>query len=1074
MPTMRGKFSPSINVLRDEGEDFGYIETPNARRVADEILAGEQNGIHSFQLIGSYGTGKSAFLLAFANALSGKAKHFAIKLDRKLPKVISLVGEYRSLLSFLAEQFEVRGKQPTYQQVFDAIHERYEKAGHLYLIIDEFGKFLEHAAKHDPEREMFFIQQLAEFANKPDRRITLIVTLHQSIDAYGGAITTAQRMEWRKVQGRLRELPFNEPIEHLIHLAAGQLSKEKQAVPKGLDLVAFAKLAAQHTLFEDHKASWIKDDLARLYPLDIIATHALTKGLQLYGQNERSLFTFLQASGVRPRKGASAFGLPDVFDHLNSEFYSYLRGSFNPHRRQWEMIWSAIERVEADTTKDRQSYLDIVKTIGLLQLVGSRGATIDGKFIGAYLGALYGETGLDKKLKELAERKFILFVKHRGSYKLQEGTDLDLDSELRKAESRVEDIGDVVLKLAPYFRHKYVAAKEVTYRKGSPRIFEYRLSHAPLVDDRPKGEVDGIINLVFNSRQSLASLKKASLETEEAIVFGHVRNTDTIIETLLNIERTEQVIAEHEDDKVAVRELRTIRQHHVNLLDHYIHDALFAQEAVQWVHRGEQLPVKDARSFNKMLSKVIDAAYPSAPRFRNELINRESVSSSAATARKALFEHVCEDWDKPDLGFVGEEFPPERAIYASLLKENGMHVKGSEGFDLSAPAKGSSFADVWRVCEAFLMESRHRRHDISELMDRLAQRPFKLKYGLVELWVPLFLFIKRGDYALYQRDTNSSEYSFVPQLTGPILYMMTRQPDDFQVKAFMVDGIRLKLFNKYKAFLGKEEVKHLTNGELLDVTRPFLSFYRSLDVYTQGTEKLSPEAKALREAIKHATDPEKTFFEDLPNALHLSLEEVSKSDEQLGKFIGFLSTAIDHLQQATPRLVERIDAFIGEEVLATGQRFPETRTALVQKLAGIREHQLLDHLKPLYKRTLVPLDQADAWISTVAEGAIGKPLNKFTDRDEEVMKERLMTLYRDLMNLADLHRVEQDPKGAPAVRLQITTSSKGTHTEMIEYPAKKKAQVEKVMKELKSRLSKDGSVDRAALAWLLNEELDKP
>lgn len=69
-------------------------------------------------------------------------------------------------------------------------------------------------------------------------------------------------------------------------------------------------------------------------------------------------------------------------------------------------------------------------------------------------------------------------------------------------------------------------------------------------------------------------------------------------------------------------------------------------------------------------------------------------------------------------------------------------------------------------------------------------------------------------------------------------------------------------------------------------------------------------------------------------------------------------TAIDHLQQASPRLVERIDAFIGEEVLATGQRFPETRTALVQKLEGIREHQLLDHLKPLYKRAMAPLDQA--------------------------------------------------------------------------------------------------------------------
>ncbi|MBK6883723.1 MAG: hypothetical protein IPH05_12400 [Flavobacteriales bacterium] len=93
-------------------------------------------------------------------------------------------------------------------------------------------------------------------------------------------------------------------------------------------------------------------------------------------------------------------------------------------------------------------------------------------------------------------------------------------------------------------------------------------------------------------------------------------------------------------------------------------------------------------------------------------------------------------------------------------------------------------------------------------MERLAERPFKLKNGLVELWVPLYLFIKRGDFALYRDDT------FVPELNGPSC-RMTRQPRTFQVKSFMVDGIRLKLFNKYKAFLGKEEVKNLTNGELM-------------------------------------------------------------------------------------------------------------------------------------------------------------------------------------------------------------------------------------------------------------------
>jgi chromatin segregation and condensation protein Rec8/ScpA/Scc1 (kleisin family) len=100
-------------------------------------------------------------------------------------------------------------------------------------------------------------------------------------------------------------------------------------------------------------------------------------------------------------------------------------------------------------------------------------------------------------------------------------------------------------------------------------------------------------------------------------------------------------------------------------------------------------------------------------------------------------------------------------------------------------------------------------------------------------------------------------------------------------------------------------------------------------------------------------------------------------------------------------------------------------------------------------------------------------LNKFTDRDEDILKERLAGLYRELINLAELQQVEEDPAEAPALRLNITTSAKGTRTETIEYPLKKKAQVDKLVRELKDRLKGDPSIDRAALAWLLNEELNK-
>jgi hypothetical protein len=45
--------------------------------------------------------------------------------------------------------------------------------GILFLFVDEFGKFLEYASKHNPENELYFIQQLAEFCNNPKHNIVL-------------------------------------------------------------------------------------------------------------------------------------------------------------------------------------------------------------------------------------------------------------------------------------------------------------------------------------------------------------------------------------------------------------------------------------------------------------------------------------------------------------------------------------------------------------------------------------------------------------------------------------------------------------------------------------------------------------------------------------------------------------------------------------------------------------------------------------------------------------------------------------------------------------------------------------
>ncbi|MCF6173978.1 MAG: EAL domain-containing protein, partial [Campylobacteraceae bacterium] len=92
------------------------------------------------------------------------------------------------------------------QEIFDSIYKVYNSVkkdnGMLIISIDEFGKFLEYASKNNPEKEMYFIQQLAEFVNDVNRNILLKTTLHQSIDAYAFDLSDSQRNEWRKVKGR--------------------------------------------------------------------------------------------------------------------------------------------------------------------------------------------------------------------------------------------------------------------------------------------------------------------------------------------------------------------------------------------------------------------------------------------------------------------------------------------------------------------------------------------------------------------------------------------------------------------------------------------------------------------------------------------------------------------------------------------------------------------------------------------------------------------------------------------------------------------------------------------------------
>ena len=467
---MRTKFTTSTNIIRDSSRELNYIPTPNSIKVINQIGNDFHKGIRSFNIIGSYGTGKSSFLWALQQSLIGKKRFFNINLLQN-PKVeiINFIGEYKSITSTLADYFDLNLTKNITEKILSEFFNRYHDLGQknplLIIVIDEFGKFLEYASQHAPEKELYFIQQLSEFANNPDHNILLITTVHQNFDAYAFALSNAQKQEWTKVKGRFREITFNEPIEQLLFLAAEHL--QHTVTDKKTD----NEIKAALTLVKKSRSFNINFDYAasvatKLFPLDLIAANILTQSLQKYGQNERSLFSFLESTdhtGISSfdKKTNPFYNAACVYDYLVFNFYSFINSRYNPDFAGWSAIKIALETTERVFDEDINNYFKILKTIGLLNITAAAGSDLGKDFLVKYATTCLGIENAGELVDNLENKKVILYRNYSKRFILSEGTDLDISSALIEAGNKINDIVDVVNLLKREYQLPPVIAKEI-------------------------------------------------------------------------------------------------------------------------------------------------------------------------------------------------------------------------------------------------------------------------------------------------------------------------------------------------------------------------------------------------------------------------------------------------------------------------------------------------------------------------------------------------------------------------------------------------------------------------------------
>lgn len=1059
------QFSPSVNIKRDRRKSLAYIPTPNAKEVASQVLNGLYSGARSHVIVGAYGSGKSIFLWAFAKTLAQSRSYFELPEDLDLNKfhVINIVGEYRSIMEAFAEELQPEEDYDT-DSIIDALQEEYleqeEKGKSLLLVLDEFGKFLEYAAKYDPDEELYFIQQLAEYINDEERNILFVATLHQNFSAYGYRLTKQQQAEWTKVQGRFNEITFNEPVEQLLFLASERLNVEQARKPRGFVPLFKAIKGSRSFPLRDY----LTEDIAqKLNPLDILSAAILTLALQRYGQNERSLFSFLESPdhlGLVKDRRSHFYSVADVYDYLKHSF-SVINTKHNPHFIQWASITTSLERAEGILDEDLEDAEALIKTIGLLSIFGHGGMVIDDKFLEEYGKWALGVRKPDSVIKKLVKHSIIRFTRYNKRYILFEGTDLDIELAIDEAGNLIEKVGNIAEPLKEYFEFQVVLAKSVYYKKGTPRFFQYVVSD-DIANVRVTDEIDGYINLIFSESLSVDDIKAEARKRSSPTLYCLYENTAEIQKILFDIKKVEKVIENNQEDKVAVRELRTILNHQRRLLNHFVLDT-FKQggNSVRWVDADGECFITNERELNQRLSLICERVYHATPKFASELINKTKLSGAIRTAQKEFINQMINAYAQEAWAFDPNRFPAAKSIYYSLVWDKGISYQTAQGdYSLRAP-EDESFAFLWDKCESFLNSTRSGRRSLRELVELLAQPPLKLKYGFTQFWLPLFLFIKRNDYALYHED------AYIPALSLDTLEIVLRYPHQYYLKAFQVEGIDLELFKYYRRLVQQAEATP-NNFTLVETIRPFLQFYRDLPEYSKTTTRISPEAQRLRSFIAKAKDPEALFLRDIPAAFGTSKKELANDENKAETFIKHLEQAITELRTSFEALESRFSDHIHHTL-----GFDDLRVGVQKRFASIKISLLSREQQNFYQRLDSDLEHSP-WLSALCQALLGKGLKKISDSEEPILYEYFTRTIEELDNICDLSRAnDTNETGQNIMLVDLQTPTKGRVRQILNLSPTQQERAKSEKDSILASLGNDKSISVAVIAEILKELLDE-
>ena len=153
--------------------------------------------------------------------------------------------------------------------------------------------------------------------------------------------------------------------------------------------------------------------------------------------------------------------------------------------------------------------------------------------------------------------------------------------------------------------------------------------------------------------------------------------------------------------------------------------------------------------------------------------------------------------------------------------------------------------------------------------------------------------------------------------------------------------------------------------------------------------------------------------------------------------------------------MERFESFINTEFIGEQVNFEDYKTNLQNRYKKLKKHLCLPIQKTFIQRLDSQLDDKNAWLNSISQSVVGKPLNNFKDEDEFALYDKFKTLISDLDSLTNLSEEDVNEETEEAFGIEFSSFSGGIKKSFIRLPKAKSFEANSMQENIKKLLTKD-------------------